>query len=126
MICSKVSAGIGAIRRIRPFVSSATLKLMFNAIVQPYFDYCSPLWDNCGIGLKDSCRNFKIGEIRRNYLKSVFMYKILNDHTAPNLRTSFRLNNECDNMILEIEKPICLFLNRIPILVKDASNITER
>ena len=65
----------------------------------------------------------------RNYLKSVFMYKILNNHTAPNLRTSFRSNNECDNtysMILEIEKPICLFLNRIPILVKDASNITER
>ena len=67
-------------------------------------------------------------ELRRNYLKSVFMYKILNNHTAPNLRTSFRLNNECDNtyMILEIEKLICLFLNRIPILVKDASNITER
>jgi hypothetical protein len=33
MICSKVSAGIGAIRRIRPFVSSATLKLIYNAIV---------------------------------------------------------------------------------------------
>ena len=25
------------------------------------------------------------------------MYKVLNNHTAPNLRTSFRLNNECDN-----------------------------
>ena len=25
------------------------------------------------------------------------MYKILNSHTAPNVRTSFRLNNECDN-----------------------------
>ncbi len=25
------------------------------------------------------------------------MYKILNNHTAPNLRTCFRLNNECDN-----------------------------
>jgi hypothetical protein len=36
-------------------------------------------------------------ELRRNYLKSVFMCKILNNHTAPNLRTSFRLNNECDN-----------------------------
>ena len=123
MICSKVSAGIGAIRRIRPFVSSATLKLMYNAIVQPYFDYCSPLWDNCGIGPKDRLQKFQnraarvisgatcdvrsvdllesLGwkhlELRRNYLKSVFMYKILNNHTAPNLRTSFRLNNECDN-----------------------------
>jgi hypothetical protein len=145
MICSKVSAGIGAIRHIRPFVSLATLKLTYNAIVQPYFDYCSPLWDNCGIGLKDRLQKFqnraarvlsgatykvrsvdlleslswKHLELRRNYLKSVFMYKILNNHTAPNLRTSFRLNNE-------IEKPICLFLNRIPILAKDSSNITER
>jgi hypothetical protein len=59
MICSKVSAGIGAIRRIRPFVSSATLKLMYNAIVQLYFDYCSPLWDNCGIGLKDRLQKFQ-------------------------------------------------------------------
>ena len=60
MICSKVSAGIGAIGRIRPSVSSATLKLIYNAIVRPYFDYCSPLWDNCGIELKDrlqKCRN---------------------------------------------------------------------
>ncbi len=55
------------------------------------------------------------------------MYKILNNHTAPNLRTSFRLNNECDNTYdLRNREPICLFLNRIPILVKDASNITER
>jgi hypothetical protein len=41
---------------------------------------------------------WKHQELRRNYLKSVFMYKILNNHTAPNLRTSFRLNNECDNI----------------------------
>ena len=44
-----------------------------------------------------------------------------------NLRTSFRLNSEwIIPLIVKIEKPICLFLNRIPILVKDASNITER
>jgi hypothetical protein len=46
---------------------------------------------------------------------------------VPNLRTSFRLNSEWIRpIILEIKKPICLFLNRIPILVIDASNITER
>ena len=91
-----------------------TLKLIYNVIVQPYFDYCSPLLDNCGIRLKDRLQKFQnraarvisgatydvrsvdllesLGwkhlELRRNYLKSVFMYKILNNHTAPNLRTS--------------------------------------
>ena len=100
-----------------------TLKLIYNVIVQPYFDYCSPLLDNCGIRLKDRLQKFQnraarvisgatydirsvdllesLGwkhlELRRNYLKSVFIYKILNNHTAPNLRASFRLNNECDN-----------------------------
>jgi hypothetical protein len=44
MICSEVSAG---------------LKLMSNAIVQPYFDYCSPLWDNCEIGVKDRLQKFQ-------------------------------------------------------------------
>ena len=39
---------------------------------------------------------------------------------VPNLSTSFRLNSEwIIPMILEIEKSICLFLNRITILVKD-------
>ncbi len=59
-ICSKVSAGIGAMRRLKPFVSLLTLKMPYNAIIQPYFDYCSPLWDNCGIGLKYNYKKFKI------------------------------------------------------------------
>ena len=85
-------------------------------------------FERCSIGDLLESPGWKHLELRRNYLKSVFMYKILNNHTAPNLRKSFLLNDECDNsyMILEIEKPICLFRNRIPILVKDASNITER
>ena len=48
-----VSAGIAAMRRIKPFVPLSTLKMLYNAIVQAYVDYCSPLWDNCEMGLKD-------------------------------------------------------------------------
>ena len=40
-ICKKVTAGISAIRRIRPFVAQDTLILIYNAMVRPYFDYCS-------------------------------------------------------------------------------------
>lgn len=47
-ICSKVSAGIGAMKRIKPYVPPATLQTIHKLIIQPYFDYCSPLWDNCG------------------------------------------------------------------------------
>jgi hypothetical protein len=48
-ICSKVSVGIGAMKRINPFVPPATLQTIYKALIQPYFDYCSPLWDTCGL-----------------------------------------------------------------------------
>ena len=53
MICKKASTGIGAMRRIRPFVPSNSLEKVYKSLVQSYFDYCSPLWDNCGKLLKD-------------------------------------------------------------------------
>jgi hypothetical protein len=34
-ICAKVGAGIGIMRRIKPFVPVETLKLIYNALVQP-------------------------------------------------------------------------------------------
>ena len=44
MICKKASAGFGAMRRIKPFVRIDTLEKVYNSLVQPYFEYCSPLW----------------------------------------------------------------------------------
>ena len=115
MICKKASSGIGAIKRIKPFVPMHTLQSIYKSLVQPYFDYCSPLWDTCGKLLKDKLQRFQtraakiiLGanydthsvdlfntlswdtlENRRTGAKSVLMYKILNDHTAPGLRGSF-------------------------------------
>ena len=51
-ICKKVTAGISAIRHIKSFVDQDTLVFIYNAIVRPYFDYCSEVWDvfkNCKI-----------------------------------------------------------------------------
>ena len=44
----KICSGIGALRRIKPFVPLRSLKMLYKALIQPYFDYCSPLWDTCG------------------------------------------------------------------------------
>ena len=46
-IVSKVSKGIGMIRRMKAFVPQETLISVYNAIVLPYFDYCSLVWDTC-------------------------------------------------------------------------------
>ena len=126
-IRSKVSAGIGAMRRVKPFVPLPTLKMLYHVVkpvIQPYFDYCSPSWDNCGIGLKDRSPkyqnraarvitgstydirssdlleklNWKSLEERRKYLKSIFIFKILNGHTASNLKDAFYPNNGRDNL----------------------------
>ena len=122
-ICSirLVPGLVHAMRRLKPFLSLSTLKILYNAIVQPYFNYCSPIWDNCGIDLKDKLQksqnraarvitgttmifdhlmyilanlNRKPPKERRNYLKTTLIYKILNGHTAPNLKEAFRFNNE--------------------------------
>ena len=58
-ICSKVGTGIGAMRRVKPFVPLLTTKMLYNAIIQPYFDYCSPLCVNCEIGLKDRLQKYQ-------------------------------------------------------------------
>ena len=61
IICNeKASAGIGALRSIKPFVPVGTLeKLYYNSLVQPHFEYCSLLWVNCGKLLKDKLQRFK-------------------------------------------------------------------
>ena len=54
MIFRKARAGIGAMRRnIKPCVPVDTLEKVCKSVAQPYFEYCSLLWDNCGKLLKD-------------------------------------------------------------------------
>ena len=37
-ICEKVLSGIGAIRKLKPYVTRETLVSVYYALVQPYFD----------------------------------------------------------------------------------------
>ena len=46
-ICKKICSGIGVLRRIRQFVPQGCHVTLYNSLIQPYFDYCSPLWDTC-------------------------------------------------------------------------------
>ena len=48
MICKKASVGIGAMRLFKPFVPVDRLEKVYKRLVQPYLEYRSPLWDNCG------------------------------------------------------------------------------
>ena len=43
-IKENISAGIAVLKRTRTLVPRKTLLLMYNALVQPYFDYCNEVW----------------------------------------------------------------------------------
>ena len=44
-ISKKVSSGIGALKRVRPFVSMHTAIKIYKGLIEPHFDYCSAVWD---------------------------------------------------------------------------------
>jgi len=52
-LTKKVASGIGAIKRIRYLVPQATFTLIYQALIQPHFDYCNIVWGNCGITLQN-------------------------------------------------------------------------
>ena len=54
----KASAGIGAMISIKLFVPANTLEKLYKSLVQPYFGYCSPSWDNCGKLPKEKLQRF--------------------------------------------------------------------
>ena len=64
MICKKLSTGIGAMRHIKNFVHVSTLETVYKGLAQPYFEYCSPLWDTCGKLLKDKLQRFQSSAVR--------------------------------------------------------------
>ena len=59
--CKKECASIGALRRTKPFVPLCTLVTLYRSLIEPYFDYCSPLWDTIVVSnWKINYKNFKI------------------------------------------------------------------
>ena len=55
----KIASGIAAVKRVRPFVPSATLHLIYKALIQPHFDYCNVVWGNCSMKLVDKLQKLQ-------------------------------------------------------------------
>ena len=43
----KISKAIGALKRVRPFISVKTALQIYHALIRSYFDYCSFVWGEC-------------------------------------------------------------------------------
>ena len=121
MKCKKLSSAIGALKRIRPFISIQTAIEIYNAIIQPHFDYCSPVWDEFNATLREKMQKLQNRaarvitkssydasssilleklhwdnlSLRRKKHKSRLMYKTINKLTPEYLQNlfSFRSTN---------------------------------
>ena len=113
-IGNKISSRLGILRRARKVLSKPTCQMLYNTLVLPLFDYCSPVWDSCGVGSKAyldklnrraACiiegRSIGAEELkptlgwpslqaRRNYLKCVLVHKCLHGIAPSYLLSEFR------------------------------------
>ena len=58
-LTKKISSGIGAMKRVRHLVPPVTLHLIYQALIQPHFDYCSTVWGTCGVTLQDKLQKLQ-------------------------------------------------------------------
>ena len=121
-INTKVSKGLGIMKRIKPFVTESVLQTIYKSLILPYFDYCSMIWDNAAnynlqklqkmqnraarivtgnnydIPSKDLLHqlNWKMLEKRRGNKKALLMYKVKNGVAPESIQNLFVTSDNQD------------------------------
>ena len=123
-ITKKVSSGIGALKRMRDFISTETAIRVYQSVVEPYLSYCSPVWD--GLGKKQSeklqklqnraarvitCSSYDISSsslleelnweslsTKRLKQKAILMFNTINKHTPFYLQEMFSPSESVYNL----------------------------
>ena len=114
-LSKKISSAIGALKRIRPYISKRTALQIYQALILPHFDYCSSVWGDCNLTLSDKLQklqnraaraitrsnydtsatfllnllNWDDLTTRRQKLKAILMFKTINGLTPAYLQNSF-------------------------------------
>ena len=83
-----ISSGIGALKRLRPFICKETAILLYRALIEPYFDYCCPVWDGLNNELADKLQKLQNRAIR-------VITKSDSDSSATALRGKLGRDNLC-------------------------------
>ena len=63
-IVSKISSAIGALKRLRPFINKETAIKIYQALIEPHFDYCSPVWDGLNGQLSNKLQKLQNRAVR--------------------------------------------------------------
>ena len=145
-LCKKVASGIGALKRIRPFVPPSTMQLIYSCLVQPYFDYCCIVWDSCGSTLANKLKkiqnraarvltssnydtnaeylieklSWKNFESQRKIAKAIMVYKSLNGFVPDYLSEMFVDRGSVTNSTLRDTSRNYLYLNHAQNYLKNS------
>ena len=118
-VCKKISSAIGALKRIRSFITTRTAVEVYFALIQPHFDYCCSVWDGLGETLYTKIQKLQNRAVRvitkssydtnasvllnalqldnlyvrRRKLKAQLMFKILRGNMPSYLRPLFSIHN---------------------------------
>ena len=58
-LSKKISSAIGALKRVRPFISEHTVLQIYQALILPHFDYCSSVWGDCNLTFSDKLQKLQ-------------------------------------------------------------------
>ena len=58
-IGAHINAGLANLKRVSATIPFDTRMNMYNALVVPYFNYCSTVWGNIGKGLSDKIQKLQ-------------------------------------------------------------------
>ena len=133
-ISKKVSSAIGALKRVRPFIPTDVAAQIYNALILPHFDYCSPVWDGISGCLSDKLQKLQNRaarvitqspfdtssnlllamlkweklSLRRKKQKALIMYKTLNDLAPDYLQRLFTQRHVNDYNLRNLEGKLSL------------------
>ena len=63
-LCKKIASAIGALKRIRSCISVNTAIQVYQALIQPHFDYCCSVWDGLGETLSSKLQKLQNRAVR--------------------------------------------------------------
>ena len=114
-VCKKITLEIGALKRIRSFITTKTAVKVYFALILPHFDYYCSVWDGLGETLRTKIQKLQNRAVRvitrssydtnvtplwlDNFyvrlrkLKDQLMFKILKGNMPSYLRTLFSIRN---------------------------------
>ena len=100
-VCKKTCAGIGVLKRTKPFVHNEYLHTIYKALIQSYFDHCSPVYGNWGVLLKEKLQRFqnKAARIVKEAKLNASSSELLELQNRKNIENRFRSNKLTRNRI---------------------------